>query len=98
MFRLALKDLKLTTKDIKSNATIQQVLECRWEIGGLGFIFETFANLTTSKGANYIASEFVQNKIYAIVKDKETAKLLCPDHPIMAKRPPLGHSYFEAYM
>lgn len=98
MFGMALKDSKLTIKEMESDTAIQRVLERGWEMGGLGFIFETFADLTTSAEANYIASEFVRNKIRAVVKDEETANLLCPDHPIMAKRPPLGHSYFEAYV
>lgn len=96
MFGMSLQDSKLTTKDMKNDTAIQQVLERGWETGGLRFIFETFADLTTSEEANYMASEFVRNKIRAIVKDEETAELLCPDHPIMAKRPPLGHHYFEA--
>jgi cation diffusion facilitator CzcD-associated flavoprotein CzcO len=98
IFGMAVKDSKLTIKDMKNATAIQRVLEYGWEIGGFRFIFETFADLTTSEEANYIASEFVRNKIRAIVKDEETAELLCPDHPIMAKRPPLGHHYFETYV
>ena len=67
------------------------------EIGGFRYIFETFADLLTNKKANDIASEFVRNKIRVMVQDEETAELLCPDHALMAKRPPLGHHYFETF-
>jgi len=53
--------------------------------------------MLVSPRANALASEFVKNKIRAIVKDPKTAELLCPDYPIMAKRPPLGHFYFETF-
>ncbi|MDN5940219.1 MAG: hypothetical protein L0H83_16360, partial [Salinisphaera sp.] len=42
-------------------------------------------------------SEFFRNKIRSIVKDPETAELLCPNYALFAKRPPLGHFYFEAF-
>lgn len=29
--------------------------------------------------------------------DEETAELLCPTHALMAKRPPLGHHYYEQF-
>jgi cyclohexanone monooxygenase len=31
------------------------------------------------------------------VKDKEVADLLCPHYPIVSKRPPVGHFYYEAF-
>ena len=67
------------------------------EVGGFRYIFETFTDLLTSQKANDIASEFVRNKIRAIVKDEETAEALCPDYSLMAKRPPLGHFYYETF-
>lgn len=97
-FGNAIKDSKLTMKDMKSAAAIQQVLEYGWEVGGFSFFFATFSDLLTSEESNHIASEFVRSKIRAIVKDEETAELLCPDYPLLAKRPPLGHHYFEAYV
>ena len=76
---------------------IKRVLEYGWEIGGFRFLFETFADLLTDQKANDTAADFLRDKIRSLVKDKETAKLLCPDHAVMAKRPPLGHHYFEAF-
>ena len=98
LFGMAFKDSTTMIKDLETDTAVQRVLERGWEMGGLRFIFETFADMTTSKEANYIASEFVRNKIRAIVLDEDIAELLCPDHPIMAKRPPLGHHYFETYV
>ncbi|WP_213571504.1 NAD(P)/FAD-dependent oxidoreductase [Rhodococcus sp. USK13] len=76
----------------------RQVLEAGWEAGGFRFLYETFDDITTDPEANAIASEFVREKIRAIVKDPATAELLCPkDHPLGSKRPPLGHFYYEAF-
>ncbi|OQV11092.1 hypothetical protein CLAIMM_14989 [Cladophialophora immunda] len=97
LFGMCLKDSKVTTKEMENEAAIQRVLDYGWELGGFRFVFETFADLVTSEEANTAASNFVRNKIRAIVQDPETAELLCPDHPLMAKRPPLGHYYFEAF-
>lgn len=67
------------------------------EVGGFRYIFETFTDLLTNQKANDTASEFVREKIRTIVQDEETAEALCPDHPLMGKRPPLGHHYFETF-
>jgi cation diffusion facilitator CzcD-associated flavoprotein CzcO len=75
----------------------QQVLEAGWEAGGFRYIFETFDDLLVNEESNALASEFVRRKIRAIVKDPKTAELLCPDYPLAAKRPPLGHFYYEAF-
>ncbi|MFE7418068.1 flavin-containing monooxygenase [Rhodococcus sp. NPDC057529] len=76
----------------------RRILERGWETGGFRFIFETFDDITLDEEANEIASEFVREKIRAIVKDPDTADLLCPkDYPIVSKRPPLGHFYYEAF-
>jgi cation diffusion facilitator CzcD-associated flavoprotein CzcO len=53
--------------------------------------------LIVSQEANDIASDFVREKIRATVKDEETAEKLIPSYPIFAKRPPLGHYYFETF-
>ena len=76
----------------------QRVLERGWEVGTFRFLFETFDDIFTDEQANEVVSEFVRNKIRAIVEDPETAELLCPtDHPLGAKRPPLGHFYYETF-
>lgn len=82
---------------IEDEKKIRRVLENGWEIGGFRYIFETFADLLTSQRANDVASEFIREKIRSTVHDEETAELLCPDHALMAKRPPLGHYYFQTF-
>jgi cyclohexanone monooxygenase len=75
----------------------QQVLEAGWEAGGFRYIFETFDDLMVNEESNEVASEFLRNKIRAIVKDPKTAELFCPDYPLATKRPPLGHFYYETF-
>jgi cation diffusion facilitator CzcD-associated flavoprotein CzcO len=76
----------------------QRVLDRGWETGGFRFVFETFDDMLVDDRSNGVASEFVRNKIRTIVKDPETAELLCPkNHPVFSKRPPLGHFYYEAF-
>jgi cyclohexanone monooxygenase len=76
----------------------QKILEGGWEVGGFRFIFETFDDVFTDEASNAVASEFVRNKIRAVVHDPETAELLCPkDYPLAGKRPPLGHFYYETF-
>lgn len=76
---------------------IKQVLDSGWESGGFHFQFETFDDIFTNQESNDVVSEYVRNKIRAIVKDQETAEVLCPKYPILSKRPPCGHCYYEAY-
>lgn len=89
-------DSKLTMEGL-NDAQINQILESGWETGGFRFFFETFADLITNPDSNAVASEFIRNKIRAIVKDPVTAELLCPQYAVFAKRPPLGHQYYETF-
>ena len=77
----------------------QRILEAGWEEGGFRYFLETFDDIFVNDESNAKASEFVRNKIRTIVKDPETAELLCPkqNHPLGAKRPPLGHFYYETF-
>ena len=95
-FGMSMKDSQVATKGL-SATKINQILERGWETGGFRFIFETFNDLIVNQEANDIASEFVKNKIRAIVLDEKTAENLVPDYSIFAKRPPLGHYYFETF-
>jgi cyclohexanone monooxygenase len=79
-------------------AEYDQVFEAGWEAGGFQFAFRTFDDILVNQDCNDLASEFVRNKIRAIVDDPGTAETLCPtDHPVFGKRPPLGHFYYEAF-
>lgn len=76
----------------------QRILERGWEIGCFRFLFETFDDILIDAKANAVAAEFIRNKIRAIVADPVTAELLCPkDPPLGARRPPLGHFYYETF-
>lgn len=79
-------------------AEAQRILEAAWEAGGFRFVFETFDDTLVDAAANETVAEFVRNKIRSIVKDPDTAELLAPKgYPIVGKRPPLGHSYYETF-
>lgn len=90
-------DSTLMFDQMDSDAKVQRVLEAGWEKGGFRYVFETFGDILLNPKSNEAASEFVRNKIRAIVNDQETAELLCPDYPIVSKRPPVGHHYYEAF-
>ena len=76
----------------------QKILEWGWEIGGFYFIFETFDDILVDSKSNEVVANFVRDKIRSIVKDPETAEMLCPKgYPIAGKRPPLGHFYYETF-
>ncbi len=71
--------------------------EARWEIGGLG-LGSAFNDVGLNLEANAIAAEFVRNKIREIVKDPETAELLCPrDYPFGTKRLCVDTDYYATF-
>ncbi len=76
----------------------RSIYEAKWGEGGSISYLYAFTDLLTSKAANDTASEFVREKIRAIVKDPKAAALLCPnDHPIGTKRLILDTNYYETY-
>ncbi|KAJ4142136.1 hypothetical protein NW754_014927 [Fusarium falciforme] len=94
---LAMNPTGKTIKDVPDADKIRQMLDSGWECGGFHFQFETLDDMFTSKESNDIASEYIRQKIRAIVKDPETAEKLCPQYPFLSKRPPCGHFYYEAF-
>lgn len=83
--------------DLEDEAAIQRVLDSGWEKGGFHYFFETFGDMLTNPKTNKAASDFVRNKIRAIVKDQKTAELLCPEYPVFSKRPPAGHNFYQIF-
>ena len=74
-----------------------KLLEELWQKGGFEF-FATFKDVMVDQRANDAISDFIRGKIRSIVKDPQTAELLCPNgYPFGLKRPPLGHGYLEAF-
>jgi cyclohexanone monooxygenase len=68
-----------------------------WQHGGLG-ILGSYLDLLFDPAANETLAEFVRGKIRAIVKDPDTAELLCPnDHPVGSKRMCIDTGYFETF-
>jgi cation diffusion facilitator CzcD-associated flavoprotein CzcO len=75
----------------------RSAFESAWETGGLQFR-SSFRDLVLNKAANDEASNFIKDKIRAVVKDAKTASLLSDiDHPYGAKRPPIDTNYFETF-
>ncbi|WP_022975771.1 flavin-containing monooxygenase [Nevskia ramosa] len=96
IFAFPMEDSTLAVKDVSPEEQ-QRVLERGWEAGGFRFLFETFYDLLIDRESNEVAAEFVRRKIRTIVRDPVTAERLCPKYPLLAKRPPLGHFYFETF-
>jgi len=72
--------------------------EKKWQEGGSISFLYSYTDLLLNKEANDTAVAFVHNKIKSIVKDPETAELLCPkDHPIGTKRLVLDTNYYQVY-
>ncbi len=76
----------------------EAMYEKKWAEGGSISFLYSYTDLLTNRQANETAAEFVRNKIRSIVRDPQTAELLCPnDHPIGTKRLVLDTGYFETY-
>jgi cation diffusion facilitator CzcD-associated flavoprotein CzcO len=74
------------------------IFESKWNEGGFHFANECFNDLATNHEASELASEFIRSKIREIVKDPETAELLCPKgYSFNGKRVPTGHNYYETF-
>lgn len=96
-FGLAMKPTGITAEDAADASKIRQILDAGWECGGFHYQFETLDDLFTNQKSNDIASEYIRQKIRAIVNDQDSAELLCPKYPFLAKRPPCGHFYYETF-
>jgi cation diffusion facilitator CzcD-associated flavoprotein CzcO len=97
VFAFAMKPAGRVAADVTPEQH-RQILDAGWESGGFRYIFETFDDILVDAESNAAASDYVREKIRAIVKNSATAELLCPrNHPLVGKRPPLGHFYYEAF-
>lgn len=78
---------------------IQQIFEENWN-GSFRWVFETFDDLLSNPEANKMARQFVIDRMRERIADPKVADILVPaidDYALFAKRPPLDHSYLEAY-
>jgi cyclohexanone monooxygenase len=96
VFAFPMDDSTVAFDDV-DEAERERIFESGWEAGGFRFIFQTFSDITTNERANTAACEFVRKKIRSIVKDPQTAELLCPQYPIALKRPPVCNFYYECF-
>ncbi|KAJ0416308.1 Baeyer-Villiger monooxygenase [Aspergillus carlsbadensis] len=85
------------TLDTLNPQEARRLLDAGWEDGGFHYHFETLDDIYTNPKANELVADYVRQKIRAVVKDPNTAELLCPKYPYLAKRPPCGHFYYEAF-
>ncbi len=67
-----------------------------WTAGGFSFM-RSFSDIATSHEANGVAAGFVKEKIRELVRDQETAELLCPEIPIGCKRMIIDSGYYETF-
>lgn len=76
----------------------EEILEKSWNSKSAFQMLFAFRDVMTDQAANEIVCEFVRKKIRSIVKDPETAELLCPkSYPIGGKRLCVGNGYYEMY-
>ncbi|HEU5387276.1 MAG TPA: NAD(P)/FAD-dependent oxidoreductase [Streptosporangiaceae bacterium] len=76
----------------------QPIFEAAWAKGGFYMGLETFSDYLVSKESNDTVSEFIRDKIRAMISDPATGELLAPkDHPFFTKRPPLENGYYESF-
>ena len=68
----------------------------RWDQGGLTFI-GAYTDLLLDPSANRTAADFVRSRIREIVKDPDTANLLCPDSTFGCKRLCVDSDYFATF-
>ena len=71
--------------------------EALWQRGGFSFFLDGYNDIAMSEEANASLADFIRDKIRGIVRDKETAEKLMPDHFVMTKRPILDNGYFETF-
>ena len=74
----------------------EEVFGKAWTAGGFSFM-RSFTDIATNHEANGIAAGFVKQKIRELVRDPETAELLCPEIPIGCKRMIIDSSYYETF-
>lgn len=76
----------------------REIMEQAWNSRSAFQLLVAFQDIATNPKANELVSEFVREKIRSIVKNPETAELLCPKtYPIGAKRMCIENGYFEMF-
>jgi cation diffusion facilitator CzcD-associated flavoprotein CzcO len=68
-----------------------------WQEGGIHLAIDSYVGVLVDEDLNEEVSEFVRDKIRAIVQDPDTARKLLPDYHFGTKRLILDNGYFETY-
>lgn len=94
-----LPDMVRSTRSVMedSDDELRRKYDERWGIGGALDFLTVHSDVGLNEEANARVSEYVREKIRAIVKDPETAELLCPKIPIGIKRFLVDTNYFDTY-
>jgi cation diffusion facilitator CzcD-associated flavoprotein CzcO len=91
------RDLHLTSPLELTRDEREQVLEDRWDVGGV-FFARIFPDQMVDEAVNEVVSDFARRKIRSIVTDPQTADDLTPtDHPFGSKRPCTDSGYFATF-
>ena len=73
-----------------------QVFEKAWNKGGVPHLLATYNDLKTNEESNAAMANFVRNKIYDLVEDKELADKLQPIDYFGTKRPVSHIGFYDA--
>ena len=68
-----------------------------WAVGGIQFALGSFRDIALDRAANQTCSDFMREKIRAIVQDPVVREKLIPHHPFLSRRPIVDTNYFETY-
>ncbi|OGE56167.1 hypothetical protein PENARI_c003G08453 [Penicillium arizonense] len=93
----AVKHSGRTVTSVGDPKEIQRVFETGWSRGCYDFQLGTFDDSFMHPDANAATADFIRGKIRSIVRDPDTAELLCPTYPFGARRPPCADGYYETF-
>ncbi|GIJ91110.1 hypothetical protein Asppvi_010075 [Aspergillus pseudoviridinutans] len=93
----AVKHSGKTVASVGDPEGIQSAFEDGWARGCYDFQLGTFDDSFMHPDANAATSDFIREKIRSIVRDPETAEVLCPTYPFGARRPPCADGYYETF-
>lgn len=89
-----------TARRKKSDYTTQErhaIYEELWREGGIHLSINSFRGVLVDEALNDEVSQFVRDKISALVRDPTTAQKLLPEYHFGTKRLILDNGYFETY-
>ncbi len=77
---------------------LRRELDERWEFGGLGGFLNSHPDVFVDTNAAERIGDYLRDRVRDIVKDPDTAELLCPKtYPVNSKRLCVDTCYFETF-